>query len=79
MAKTPSAPPSFEKALSELESIVDGMESGKLTLEESLANYQRGVELLKHCQGTLAAADEKIQQLEATSLSCVSAAGGESK
>lgn len=61
-------PLSFEAALAELESIVQGMESGKLSLEESLAAYQRGAALLKHCQGALAAAERKIQVLEAGEL-----------
>ena len=61
-------PRSFEDALAELESIVQGMESGKLSLEESLAAYQRGAALLKHCQGALAAAEQKIQVLEAGEL-----------
>ena len=61
-------PESFEAALAELESIVQGMETGKLSLEESLAAYQRGAILLKHCQGALAAAEQKIQVLEAGQL-----------
>ncbi|HMM53814.1 MAG TPA: exodeoxyribonuclease VII small subunit [Candidatus Desulfobacillus sp.] len=61
-------PRSFEAALAELESIVQGMESGKLSLEDSLAAYQRGVLLLKHCQGALADAEQKIQVLEAGEL-----------
>lgn len=65
MAKSNPPPPSFEKALGELEAIVQGMESGTLTLEESLQAYQRGVELLRQCQGTLATAEERIQALEA--------------
>jgi len=40
------AAPSFESALEELQAIVAKMEDGKLALEESLAAYQRGVELL---------------------------------
>jgi exodeoxyribonuclease VII small subunit len=64
---TPSAP-SFEAALAELESIVQNMESGKLSLEESLAAYQRGATLLKHCQAALAAAEQKIQVLEGDEL-----------
>jgi exodeoxyribonuclease VII small subunit len=40
------------------------MESAPLTLEASLAAYQRGVELLKHCQEALADAERKIQILE---------------
>jgi exodeoxyribonuclease VII small subunit len=61
-------PLSFEAALAELESIVQGMETGKLSLEESLAAYQRGATLLKHCQGALASAEQKIQILEAGQL-----------
>ena len=61
-------PPSFEAALAELESIVQGMETGKLSLEESLAAYQRGATLLKYCQNTLAAAERRIQVLEAGEL-----------
>ena len=61
-------PESFEAALAELESLVQGMETGKLSLEESLAAYQRGAALLRHCQGALAAAEQKIQVLEAGQL-----------
>lgn len=57
-------PQSFETALAELESIVQGMEAGKLSLEESLAAYARGAELLKYCQNALAVAEQKIQVLE---------------
>jgi len=39
----------FESAVAELEKIVDSMESGQLSLEESLASYKRGAELLKFC------------------------------
>ena len=67
-------PESFEAALAELESIVQGMETGKLSLEESLAAYQRGAALLKHCQGALAAAEQKIQVLEAGELRDLSGA-----
>ncbi len=55
---------SFEQALAELESIVAAMERDDLPLESALASYQRGVELLRHCQGTLAAAEQKIRILE---------------
>ena len=63
-----TSPASFEAALAELESIVQGMETGKLSLEESLAAYQRGTALLRHCQGALAAAEQKIKVLEAGEL-----------
>lgn len=59
------SPESFEAALSELETIVQGMEGGKLSLEQSLASYQRGMELLKYCHDTLNTAEQKVQVLEA--------------
>lgn len=67
-AEKDGLPESFEAALAELESIVQGMETGKLSLEESLAAYQRGAALLKHCQGALTVAEQKIQVLEAGQL-----------
>lgn len=63
-----SSPPSFESALGELESIVERMESGKLSLEDALAAYQRGVEVLRYCQSALQDADQKIRVLEAGEL-----------
>ncbi|MDD5298529.1 MAG: exodeoxyribonuclease VII small subunit [Rhodocyclaceae bacterium] len=60
----PPATPSFESALSELEAIVQNMENGQMSLEASLGAYQRGMELLKHCQSTLTAAEQKIAVLE---------------
>ena len=54
----------FEAALAELEQIVRNMEGGRLPLEESIAAYRRGSELLKHCQQQLADAERKIQVLE---------------
>ena len=47
-----------------LEMLVHNMESGRLPLEESIAAYRRGSELLKHCQQQLADAEQKIQVLE---------------
>jgi exodeoxyribonuclease VII small subunit len=77
MSKTAhSAPPSFEASLSELETIVQNMEAGALSLEQSLAAYQRGMELLKSCQGTLAAAEQKIAVLENGTLRDLPTEGG---
>ena len=42
--------PDFEKALAELENIVARMESGELSLEQSLATHKRGLELARFCQ-----------------------------
>ncbi|MFW5394529.1 MAG: exodeoxyribonuclease VII small subunit [Candidatus Accumulibacter regalis] len=54
----------FEAALAELEQIVQDMEGGRLPLEESLAAYRRGSELLTHCQQQLSDAERQIQVLE---------------
>jgi exodeoxyribonuclease VII small subunit len=61
-------PPTFESALAELESIVTRMEGGQLSLEQSLAAYKRGAELLKLCQGQLADAQQQVKVLEAGAL-----------
>jgi exodeoxyribonuclease VII small subunit len=58
------APRSFEAALAELERIVQSMESGTLTLEQSLAAHKRGLELAKYCQGALAQAQQQVRVLE---------------
>ena len=56
--------PTFEVALAELEQVVADMESGKLPLEESLAAYQRGSELLKQCRSRLDDAQQQVRILE---------------
>jgi len=64
MAKTAAAPKNFETAMSELENIVQEMENGNLSLEHALDRYQRGTDLLKYCQETLRAAEQRVSQLE---------------
>jgi exodeoxyribonuclease VII small subunit len=56
--------PSFESALAELEKIVAGMEAGQMPLEQSLAAYKRGAELLKFCQAALQDAQQQVKILE---------------
>jgi exodeoxyribonuclease VII small subunit len=58
-------PASFEVALAELEGIVARMESGELPLEQALAAYKRGAELLQFCQTALKDAQQQVQILEA--------------
>ena len=55
---------SYEQAFAELETLVDSMESGELTLEASVAAYQRGAALAAHCQKRLQAAEEQVKVLE---------------
>lgn len=56
-------PLDFEAAMKELEGIVEGMEAGDLSLEESLQQFERGIELTRTCQQALAAAEQKVQIL----------------
>lgn len=56
-------PKSFEHALAELEALVSGMESGQLPLEQSLAAYKRGAELLQYCQKSLADVEQQVRIL----------------
>ena len=53
----------FEKALAELEKLVETMEKGDLTLEESLKQFERGISLTRACQQALAAAEQKVRIL----------------
>ena len=62
------AQPSFEEALAELEKIVARMESGKLTLEQSLYAHRRGTELAQLCQSVLARAQQQVKVLEENAL-----------
>jgi len=59
-----SAKLNFEQALAELEKIVARMESGDLSLEESLATHKRGLELARFCQQKLEAAQQQVKVLE---------------
>ena len=63
-----SPPTSFEKALAELESIVAAMEAGQMPLEQSLASYKRGTELLQFCQLALQDAQQQVKILEGNTL-----------
>jgi exodeoxyribonuclease VII small subunit len=53
----------FEKALAELEHIVQRLEQGKVDLEESIAIYERGEALKAHCQALLERADARIEKI----------------
>ncbi|MBB5186474.1 MULTISPECIES: exodeoxyribonuclease VII small subunit [Zhongshania] len=53
----------FETALSELEKLVQNMESGDLSLEHSLKAFEDGMQLSRDCQQALADAEQKVQLL----------------
>lgn len=53
----------FEKSLAELNSLVEQLETGKLTLEQSLTAFERGIKLTQECQKALVSAEQKVQVL----------------
>ncbi len=53
----------FESYLNELEKLVERMEQGDQTLEQSLEDFERGVALTKICEQTLAHAEQRVEQL----------------
>jgi len=55
--------PRFEEAIGELEGIVERLERGQLTLDQALAEYERGVRLIRHCRELLQKAEQKIELL----------------
>src|SRR5690606_10949374 len=66
-AKSPAPPPSpvaqFEQSLDELEKLVQKMEQGEMSLDESLAAYERGVGLYRQCQAALEQAELRVKLL----------------
>jgi exodeoxyribonuclease VII small subunit len=66
--KKPAAPKplpeTYEAAMAELEGIVSAMDEGRLSLEETLASYQRGAALLKLCRDKLAVVEQQVKVLE---------------
>ena len=67
MAKKPAPETSpvadFETSMQSLEELVGKMEAGEMTLEESLAAYERGVGLYRHCQSALEQAELRVRLL----------------
>lgn len=57
--------PDFEQAITELESLVQRMEGGELSLEESLREFERGVQLTRLCQEQLNVAEQRVKVLTA--------------
>ncbi len=65
MAKSRKKEPpiDFEAAMTELESLVDKMEQGEFSLEESIKQFERGMALVRSCQKSLRAAEQKVLKL----------------
>ena len=63
----PESPAAFEAAMDALEKLVARMEAGDLPLEESLREYQRGMELVRSCQEALDEAQRRIDSVMTSS------------
>ena len=63
MAKKIPEKPDFESSLKELETLVEAMEKGDLSLEDSLSHFERGVQLSRACQQALKEAEQKVEIL----------------
>ena len=53
----------FESTIAELENLVDEMEHGDISLEDSLKKFERGIELTRTCQKALQEAEQKVKML----------------
>lgn len=53
----------FEKSLADLNTLVEKMDQGNLSLEDSLKNFESGIKLIRECQQALTAAEQKVQIL----------------
>ena len=53
----------FEDAIGQLEQIVSKIETGDVSLETSLAQYEKGMALIKHCRSILQKAEKKIEKI----------------
>ena len=56
-------PEDFEKTLQDLEALVERLEQGELTLEESLQEFERGIALTRRCQQALRDAEQRVKIL----------------
>ena len=63
MSSKDSSQKKFEQSLEELEAIVASLESGELSLEDSLKVFEQGIKLTRDCQAELQEAEQKVQIL----------------
>ena len=63
MSTEKAKPVDFEKALADLEAVVDKLEHGDLPLEEALRHFERGIALARSCQESLKQAEQKVEIL----------------
>jgi exodeoxyribonuclease VII small subunit len=59
----PKKKKTFEQALTELEAVIEKLESDELTLDEALSSFEAGVKLIRTCEGHLRGAEGKLREL----------------
>lgn len=64
MSRKPAAPKTFEEAVARLETITQAMQNNALPLEEALAAYEEGTQLVRFCQEKLAQVEQKLAVLD---------------
>ena len=69
MAESKKKPIDVEKSMAELEKIVEQLETGELSLDKSLKQFEKGVRLSRECQAALSEAEQKVQLLLDSELS----------
>ncbi len=69
-------PESFESSIEEVESIIRRIEAGEVGLEESIVQYERGVNLLKQCRGVLERVEQRVHDLTAQMQAGAGGGGG---
>ncbi len=75
--KPAARPVDLEKTLADLEAIVEQLESGDMSLDKSLKEFERGVRLSRECQGALKDAEQRVQLLMGGELKEFSAGDGD--
>ena len=63
MTQTKKRRPDLEKSLADLETIVEELESGELSLDKSLKQFEKGIRLSREAEAALTAAEQKVQML----------------
>ncbi|MEM6459600.1 MAG: exodeoxyribonuclease VII small subunit [Planctomycetota bacterium] len=67
MGKTPPEDMDFERAVGQLETLIERIESGEVGLEEAIGQYERGTKLVQRCRSILDTAERRIEELEVKS------------
>jgi exodeoxyribonuclease VII small subunit len=62
-AESPADAPGFEESLAQLESLIERIESGEIGLEQSIAEYERGMTLIGRCREILEKAEQRVEEL----------------